>query len=118
MNEYVIPVPTPQEIDKVVASLRTLLQLCDHLLWQRRDPHGIMDQFKSEEMCEREINNVMNDWTNRAFDPGLIVDQLSNEERANMYLTVVAPWIYPDSMRKLLDAMERPKNAAAEVACL
>jgi len=113
MNEYVLPTPTPQEIDKVVANLRSLLQLYDHLFSQNRDHAGIMDQIKSEERCEQEINNLMCIWNDNAFDPGLIIDRLTSEERAGLFLTVVPPWIYPDTMHKLLHAVKRPKDAAA-----
>jgi hypothetical protein len=118
---FELPPPTPEKINKTVANLRSLLKLYDDLSQVSRssDFNLIMDQIKSEDQCEGEINNLMNIWIgDYACDPSLIIDQLSSEERANLYLTVVPPWIYPDSMRKLLDAIERPRNAAAEVACL
>jgi hypothetical protein len=116
MSEYIIPTPTAQEIDEAVAKVRSFLQLHDHVLWMKtpNDPNLIVDRFSFEDKCVQEINNLMLIWTgDYACDADLIIDRLTSEERANLYLAVVPGWIYPDTMHKLLHAVERPKRDSA-----
>jgi hypothetical protein len=115
MSEYVIPTPTAQEIDEAVANVRSFLQLYDHVLWMKipNDPNLLIDRFSFEDKCVEEINSLMSNWVGDCRDASLIIDRLTSEERAHLFLAVVPGWIYPPTMHKLLHAVERPKDAAA-----
>jgi hypothetical protein len=115
MNEYVIPTPTPQEIDKAVANVRSLLQLHDHLLriTGTSDLNRIFARIESEEKCKEEVNSLMSDWVGDCRDQGLIIDRLTGEVRADLFLMITPGCIYPDTMHKLLHAVEQPKGTAA-----